>query len=67
MTTIAEWFEPYNCEHLRAFQHLDDVGEWPKDFLPSEIEWPRHWHYSLCEKIAKCWIHHCLDREGVSI
>ena len=35
--TVTEFFDPYNVEHLKAYDHLCQTGSWPKGFLPEGI------------------------------
>lgn len=36
--TFEQWFDVENPEHLRAFQHMRENGEWPEYFVPGEYE-----------------------------
>ena len=29
---IEDWFDPKNLDHLRAYNHLRNYGEWPDGF-----------------------------------
>jgi hypothetical protein len=30
---LADFFDPNNIEHIRAYRHLENTGSWPKSFL----------------------------------
>jgi hypothetical protein len=60
---IEEFFDPYNIEHLKAWQHLEDTGFWPKDFIPKEIEMSSYWNYMLQSKMADAWVKWKLDHK----
>jgi len=50
MPTLYEWFDPSNKEHLRAFRTLTETGQWPKGFVPKEVDMGSPWRVSI--KIA---------------
>ena len=62
--TVVEFFEPYNIEHLKAFEYLLDTGVWPKDFYEENLEgleFPNNWQIILLSEMANCWVTGCLD------
>lgn len=52
---IIEWFDPYNVEHVKAYEHMIETGVWPKDFIPEGITFPTGWCASLNYKMAAAW------------
>lgn len=32
-----KWFDLNNVEHLRAYYYYKQCGNWPKDFIPSNV------------------------------
>ncbi len=57
-TSIVDWFDPNNIEHIKAYQTLERTGMWPKDFLPENILLTDTWQVGIMAKIASCWIVH---------
>lgn len=53
---IDEWFDPHNIDHLKAYNHLRNYGEWPRDFLPDDLEYVFSWQMILMSKIANAYI-----------
>lgn len=37
-TPFNEWFDISNKDHLLAYKHLITTGEWPKHFIPADVE-----------------------------
>ena len=55
--TIAEFFDPYNVEHLKAYRHLEKTSFWPENFLPTELKDESScWQVELVAKIARAWL-----------
>jgi hypothetical protein len=54
--TIYEFFDPYNMDHIEAYQHLGKTGHWPEGFLPENIEIAPLWQIRILEKLANAWI-----------
>jgi hypothetical protein len=50
---FAEWFDINNIQHLQAWLHLYDVGEWPKDFKPKDIDIEPGWEHIISHQMAK--------------
>ena len=53
---ITDWFNVKDINHLKAYQHLQKTGNWPKDFLPSNIESPQLWQVELAVKLANAYV-----------
>lgn len=58
---LRDWFDPYNKEHMEAFVHLNETGNWPDNFLPVDIEILPNWQLVLIGKMADCWLEHYED------
>jgi len=60
MTSIVDWFDPKNIEHLRAYNHLRNYGVWPLsfsvEFNDRDIEFVPSWQILLLGKIANEYI-----------
>jgi hypothetical protein len=54
---LDKWFDPYNLEHMRAYAVLCTTGDWPKRFIPSNMEVPKTWLFSINDKMARAWVH----------
>ncbi len=55
-TSIVDWFDPNNIEHLKAYRELEHTGIWPKEFLPENILFTQVWHVGIACKLADCWL-----------
>ena len=53
---INEWFDPNKIEHLVAYNHLRNYGEWQKEFLPKDVEFPIGWQFLIMAKITNEYI-----------
>ena len=53
---ITDYFESTNIKHVRAYNHLNNTGEWPKDFIPKDIEFNKGWQIILAGKLADAWV-----------
>jgi len=54
MKTIIEMFDPNNSNHIKAWIHLSNKGEWPKGFIPKDkVEFPPNWQVALVFKLAQ--------------
>jgi hypothetical protein len=56
ITNILDYFDIYNADHLKAYQHLEKTGSWPEGFLPENIKFPPFWQINLSIKMALAWI-----------
>jgi hypothetical protein len=36
--TFSEFFNPYDLDHILAFDTVQQTGSWPKDFIPENIQ-----------------------------
>jgi len=61
---IVDWFDPKNLDHLRAYNHLRNYGEWPVGFITENIEFPVNWPILLLAKIANEYINERLMIKG---
>ena len=58
MVDFTEFFDPYNQEHIRAYQHLQETGRWPLDFAIKACghPMPNLWQVSIVNKMADAWV-----------
>ena len=54
--TIVDFFDPYNVEHMKAFEVLNTTGCWPVGFVADDIEIPHTWIIGLYGKISNAWL-----------
>jgi len=57
---IAEWFDPHNIDHIKAYRFLSETGTWPIGFVPLGMEFGPVWYAELATKMAECWVQHAL-------
>ena len=59
---VANWFDPHNPEHLRAWQECQQTGWWPKWFQEmmreEGIEPHQHWSMIIPSEMAELWVEH---------
>jgi len=63
----SDFFDPYNIEHIKAYEHLKKNGAWPKEFFDKakeQIHEDPHWYLSIQIKMANAWMKHSLEKEG---
>lgn len=36
---LQDWFDPYNIDHIKAYDHLQKTGTWPEGFVSAGIEY----------------------------
>jgi len=53
---ITDWFDIENKEHMEAYDHLRQTGEWPKGFIPRDITFIPEWTIILIHKLANAYI-----------
>ena len=53
---ITEWFDPYNNDHLRAWDHLATTGTWPEGFIPKHVVLTPNWQVKIAFAMAKAWV-----------
>lgn len=61
-TSIVNFFDPHNREHLESYIHLKNKGVWPDGFIKDDIYFPVAWQVSLYAKMADCWVNYVLTR-----
>lgn len=54
--TIVEFFDIHNTDHLVAWRHLSNTGNWPENFLPENIKFPILWQIEIRDKMVEAWI-----------
>jgi hypothetical protein len=51
------WFDPYNPEHMKAYEHLCNNGCWPDGFIPECAEMSTIWIAEIQAKMSQAWLH----------
>lgn len=54
---LDDFFDPYNPEHMKAYDVLCKTGAWPKEFLAANFEIPALCVPSIQAKMAQAWLH----------
>ena len=55
---IDEFFDVFDREHLRAYDHLVRTGQWPEGFIPEGTTFPNLWTVLIANQMAAAWIVH---------
>lgn len=55
-TALSEWFDIKDKQHLLAYEYLLDKGEWPRFFIPMDVEMEDGWKEKINFKITKTYI-----------
>jgi hypothetical protein len=60
-TSIVDWFNPHNLEHLQAYKDLNKTGVWPKAFWDKiaeidHLEMTTGWQVAIACKIADAFV-----------
>lgn len=55
---IIEFFDPYNIDHIKAYDYLSKNGTWPDGFLPNDITFNACWSLDLPMKLTRAWVEH---------
>jgi len=69
MSSTVQWFDVYNREHLRAYEHLRKEGVWPEEFYRDVVmrrDLPPGWQFDIAQRLANQWVEHRLSRTGIS-
>ncbi|NVZ11281.1 helix-turn-helix transcriptional regulator [Allochromatium humboldtianum] len=53
---LANWFNPHNPEHMKAYDFLRKNGHWHEGFMPDDVEVPVLWAPLIHEKMATAWL-----------
>ena len=61
---IAEWFDPDDAAHLKAWRHLSLNGMWPEGFIPPNVTFNPVWQASLAFIMADKWVNKKLYENG---
>ncbi len=63
-TQVANWFDPQNEQHLRAWVELQQKGHWPQWFqdemVTAGVEPNYHWSIVIEARMAQAWLNHKL-------
>jgi len=60
----SDFFDPYNIEHIKAFQHMQKTGAWPAEFfdrVKENIRNEPHWYVTIQIKMGQAWVKHSLE------
>lgn len=63
-TAITAWFNVNNIDHIRAYDHLERLGSWPKNFIPDHVTFPSLWAVIIANKLAAAYVEYRLDFEA---
>ncbi len=55
MIKLEDWFDPYNHEHMKAYEKLCNSGCWPEKFIPKHVYTCYLSTISIHVKIAQAW------------
>lgn len=63
MTSIIEFFNPHDVEHLKAYQYMEKKGTFPKKFYSKlkdefgrELTFEGCWQVGVAGKMAAAWL-----------
>lgn len=56
MIKLEDWFDPYNPEHMKAYEALCKSGCWPESFVPLHVCSNYLSVLSIHVKIAQEWL-----------
>ena len=62
----SEFFDPYNIEHIKAFEYLKKKGAWPIEFFDNvkkQVHEDPNWYLTIQMKMANAWVKHSLEKE----
>ena len=65
----SEFFDPYNIGHMKAFQHMQKTGAWPKEFfdkVKEQVHEDPHWYVTIQMKMANAWLKHSLSMDEIA-
>lgn len=54
---LDDFFDPYNPEHMKAYDVLCKTGAWPKEFIASSFEIPLLCVPNIQAKMSQAWLH----------
>ncbi|GAG92328.1 unnamed protein product [marine sediment metagenome] len=63
---ITDWFDITNIEHLKAWMHLEDVGVWPIDFIPDEVEFNSYWQIVISSKMSCQYVKEKIEEDRIT-
>jgi hypothetical protein len=57
---IANWFDPHDEDHLRAWRELERLGHWPdwfwKQMQQAGVESHQGWSIMIQSRMAALWV-----------
>ena len=54
--TIVDFFDIHDFEHIKAWKHLCEHGQWPEGFIPEGTVFQPMWQVLLADKMADAWV-----------
>ena len=63
---ILDWFDITNIEHLKAWMHLEDVGIWPIDFIPDNVEFDPYWQMVLSSRMSEQYVKEKIEEDLIA-
>lgn len=64
---ITEFFDPYNMEHIKAYEEMLIHGFLPNGFAPEDIEYDNAWQVLIAFKMAGAWTEQVLTGNVVGM
>jgi hypothetical protein len=55
-TLFTQWFEIRNKEHMKAYAHYLQARQWPKHFIPADVEFESTWNDILTRSIVDAFV-----------
>ena len=52
-TLFSDWFNVKDKNHLLAYEYLLDEGQWPKHFIPADVQMEEGWQGKINFNIVK--------------
>ena len=62
LTALTEWFDIHNTDHLLAWEHLNDNGQWPEGFIPSHVFIGDGYRAIITQRMANAWLNSTLGQ-----
>lgn len=56
MTTLSDWFDPYDIEHCRAYRFVEINGHLPEGFVPEHVDFDIMWQVVVAAKMGQAWL-----------
>lgn len=59
---IVDFFNPQDETHQLALAYFAETRQWPKGFLPPNVEQPENWETQLLDKMVSIWTEEYLKK-----